>query len=452
MSAKSIKSVHITNYYHKNSGGISTSYNNLLAAAGRQKRQIRLIVPGESDEIEIVNDFAKIYYVAAMKSPIFDTRYRLMMPWQYLLDNSKIRKILIAEKPDIIEVTDKYSLSIIGTMIARGNLRELERPMTVHFSCERMDDNIRSFITRSKLGKWFARKFIGYYVFPSYDFHLANSDYTAAEFHESLAEIGKKAYSREIVNWCWRLLASARIFPKERIHICPCGVDINKFGTGKSSESAKNEIKKNLGIPENPILLLYAGRISPEKNVDLLIDLMKILAKDSKHNFHLVVAGTGPKAEWMRQEAELNFPGKVSFLGHIDKETLANFYANSDVFVHPNPREPFGIGPLEAMASGIPLVAPNSGGILTYANQENASLCNPNCEDFAAAIREIVLHPQLRERKVANALATANQNTREISTDSLLATYDNLYEDFKNRNDLFTDRELAKVFDFSKFQ
>ncbi len=74
------KSVHITNYYHKNSGGISTSYNALLAAAERHRRPIRLIVPGETEEIEEVNEFARIYYVPAKKSPVFDKRYRMMMP------------------------------------------------------------------------------------------------------------------------------------------------------------------------------------------------------------------------------------------------------------------------------------------------------------------------------------------------------------------------------------
>ncbi len=110
MSNKPLKSVHITNYYHKNSGGISTSFNNLLAAAERHQRYVSLIVPGETEDIEEVNEFAKIYYVPARKSPIFDKRYRVMMPWQYMPGDSIIRKILLAEKPDIVEVTDKYTL------------------------------------------------------------------------------------------------------------------------------------------------------------------------------------------------------------------------------------------------------------------------------------------------------------------------------------------------------
>jgi phosphatidylinositol alpha 1,6-mannosyltransferase len=135
-------------------------------------------------------------------------------------------------------------------------------------------------------------------------------------------------------------------------------------------------------------------------------------------------------------------------LGHLDKETLSGYYANTDVFVHPNPKEPFGIAPLEAMASGVPTVAPNAGGILSYATNENAWLIEPNGEAFAAAIREVIDDPSLRERKVGKALATARENTREASTDRLFATYDKIYEDFQARRELFTDVEAAKGFDF----
>jgi hypothetical protein len=119
-----IKSVHITNYYHKNSGGISTSFNNLMAAAMRHRRFVRLIVPGETETVEDVNEFAKIYYVPARQSPVFDKRYRVMMPWDYMPNDSIIRRILLAEMPDIIEVTDKYTLSMLGAMIRVGKFKQ----------------------------------------------------------------------------------------------------------------------------------------------------------------------------------------------------------------------------------------------------------------------------------------------------------------------------------------
>ncbi|HEY8563605.1 MAG TPA: glycosyltransferase family 4 protein, partial [Pyrinomonadaceae bacterium] len=137
-------------------------------------------------------------------------------------------------------------------------------------------------------------------------------------------------------------------------------------------------------------------------------------------------------------------------LGHLDKETLADYYANCDVFVHPNPKEPFGIAPLEAMASGAPTVAPDSGGILSYATDENAWLVTPAGAEFARAVREVVEDPNERARKVNNAILTALDNTREKSTDHLFATYDKMYADFQRRKELFTDIEKAKGFDFAK--
>jgi glycosyltransferase involved in cell wall biosynthesis len=162
-----------------------------------------------------------------------------------------------------------------------------------------------------------------------------------------------------------------------------------------------------------------------------------------------LVAGAGPQADWLHEETEKRIPGKIIQLGHLDKETLSDYYANADVFVHPNPREPFGIAPLEAMASGTPTLAPNAGGLLAYATNENSWLVEPTVKKFADAVREITSNEDLRNRKVERAFEAVRANTREISTDRLLATYDKMYEDFERRNELFTDREKAKDFDFA---
>ncbi len=450
MQKQSIKSVHITNYYHKNSGGISTSYNNLLAAAERHRRYVRLIVPGETESVEDVNEFAKIYYVPAKYSPVFDKRYRIMMPWQYMPGDSLIRKILMAEMPDLIEVTDKYTLSMMGAMIRVNKFKQLNRPVLVHFSCERMDDNVSSFLSGGKIGKWFARRVMGNYNLPSFDYHIANSAYTAQEFYESFRKKDNPSRSDWFFNKTWQWLKAPRVPVEERIYVCPRGVNAQIFRPELKSENVRREMREKANIPADSVVLLYAGRISPEKNIGLLVEMMKILAKDASKDYRLLVAGAGPEAEWLREQTEKHFLGKIVQLGHLDKELLAKYYANADVFVHPNPREPFGIAPLEAMASGAPTVAPNAGGILSYATDENAWLVEPSGENFAAAVREIIENPDLRETKVRNAVQTALENTREKSTDNLFATYDKIYEDFQRRKDLFTNTEKSKDFDFVK--
>ena len=448
MPQKKLKSVHITNYYHKNSGGISTSYNNLMAAAERHERYVRLIVPGATESVEDVNPYAKIYYVPAKQSPVFDKRYRVMMPWQYMQADSIIRKILLAEMPDMVEITDKYTLSLFGPMVRKKGFQQLGRPMLVHFSCERMDDNIGSFLSKGKAGQWLARRVIGNYTLPSFDYHIANSAYTAEEFFDSLSNEKNPKRSSKFLNWCWRYFAAPRVPASERIFVCPRGVDATQFTPEKRSDSVKREMRERAGIPENAVILLYAGRISPEKNIGLLVEMMKILAKDESHDYRLLVAGAGPLSDWLKEQTHEHFRGKIVQLGHLDKETLSTYYANADVFVHPNPKEPFGIAPLEAMASGAPTVAPNSGGILSYATGDNAWLVEPTGENFAAAVREVIDDPLERDRRVINALETALVNTREASTDRLFATYDKLWEDFQARRELFTDIDESKKFDF----
>jgi glycosyltransferase involved in cell wall biosynthesis len=337
---------------------------------------------------------------------------------------------------------------MLGAMIRMGKFKQLNRPMLVHFSCERMDDNFAAFLSKGKFGHWFARRLMGNYNFPSFDYHIANSVYTAQEFYESVEAKSNPKRSNSFLNFCWQFFKAPRVPVAERIFVCPRGVDSKQFSPERKSDAVKLEMRERAGIPENSIIMLYAGRISPEKNIGLLVEMMNILAKDTSRDFRLLVAGAGPQADWLKEETEKNFPGKIVQLGHLDKETLANYYANADVFVHPNPHEPFGIAPLEAMASGVPTLAPNSGGILSYATNENAWLVEPNAEDFARVVREIIDDRVLRESKIEKALATARDNTREKSTDFLFATYDKMYEDFKSRRELFTDTEKSKDFDF----
>ena len=445
-----IKSVHITNYYHKNSGGISTAYNKLLEAANRQQRPVRLIVPGEKSDIEQVGEFGRIYYIKANYSPVFDKRYRIMMPWNtYLLDAAPIKTILRKEAPDIIEIGEKYTLPLMAGLLRKGILNVSEkRPMLVHLSCERMDDNVGSFISAGKLSKWFCRRYMGTYNMPMFDFHLANSAYTAQEMIDAVSN-GRDG-SDVILNFCWRFLRAPKVELKNRIYINPCGVDNETFTAKRKSSSIRDELLMEFGLPGDSKLLLYAGRLSPEKNIGLLTKIMKLLSGGVSDSFRLLIAGAGPSLEKLREEASSLGTDAVRILGHInDKEKLANLFANCDAFIHPNPREPFGITPLEAMASGLPVVAPNAGGVLSYANAENAWLVEPAAEKFADAIRKLFNDDEVRTAKINAALATAQKFTWQESTDELFAMYDKMHAEFTGHRDLYAYKESPSGINFA---
>ena len=448
-----IKSVHITNYYHKNSGGISTAYNKLLEGANRHRRYVRLIVPGEKTCIEEVGEFGRIYYVKAGFSPVFDKRYRIMMPWSsYILDQSPIKKILRDEAPDIIEIGEKYTLSLMAGLIRKGIMNvSKRRPMLVHFSCERMDDNVGSFISNGRMSKRFCRAFIRNYVFPMFDFHLTNSDYTASELLNAVSSETGSRQGVRFMNFCWRLLRSAKPLAQERVFVNQCGVDIQTFSHSLKNAQKRQQICGESGFPETAKLLLYAGRISPEKNVALLPKIIGMLAKDVDYDFRLLIAGAGPNKDWLSSECDKAAPGKVRMLGQInDAERLADLFANCDAFVHPNPREPFGITPLEAMASGLPVAAPNSGGLLSYANRENAWLCNPDASCFSDAIRDMFSDPVQRSARIESALKTSARYEWETSTTNLFGLYDKMFAEFSQNRGAYEYKNSPKDFNFSQ--
>ncbi len=401
-----IKTLHITNSYHQSSGGISTFYRALLDGANRLERQMTLVVPGEQTRTETVGEFARIHFIKAPHAPSFDRRYRLLMPTKYLpAFDGELKRILAEEKPELIEICDKYSVSWLAGLLRRRWLNGLPRTVLVGMNCERMDDNVSAFITKSKAGKTWSQFFLGHMYIPLFDYHIANSDYTAAEL----------------------LSAMTAKHPRE-VRVLPMGAQIAEFAAAIPNETKRRQLLAQVNGDQNTRLLLYAGRLSPEKNVPLLIEMLERLADE---NFRLVVAGAGPLTDWLESEAHRRTPGKVLSLGHVqDRQALINLYANCDAFVHPNPREPFGIAPLEAMAAGLPLIAPRSGGVLSYADDTNAWLAAANGEAFTEAVKSVFADASVRKDKLARARWTAEQFRWPEVADRFFALYDELHAAF----------------------
>jgi glycosyltransferase involved in cell wall biosynthesis len=402
----SIKTLHLTNCWHRESGGIATFYRELLRGAARHERQIRLVVPGVRNEVEECGPFARIYHVQGRPSKL-SPGYRLLLPHQYLLPHAPLREILAAERPDLVECCDRYTLNYLAGFLRRGWLMgDSYRPAVVGLQCERMDDNVATYVTRRPVAKSFCRWYLRWLQFPLFDHHIAVSDYVAGELHEV-------AQGHDVRRGVW---------------VMPHGVASGRFRPELRSPEMRAGLESRCGAPEGSTLLLYVGRLAPEKNLALLVETVARLEETSPGVFHLVVGGDGVLRPYLERECARRIPGAACFLGHFgDQQRLAELYANCDVFIHPNPREPFGIAPLEAMASGLALVAPSSGGVPHYADASNAWLAEPTPEAFARAVREIRDNPALLCSRQRAARATAERFDWEKVTAGYLALYDELY-------------------------
>ena len=180
------------------------------------------------------------------------------------------------------------------------------------------------------------------------------------------------------------------------------GVDTSKFGRQYRKDNFFNQGQSSV--------VLFVGRLAEKKGVSYLLEAMRNV------DAVLIVIGTGPLEDELKKQAE-ELGSKVRFLGSKSHNELKEIYASSDVFVMPSitakngDREGLGLVILEAMASGLPVVASRSGGITQLVQEgENGLLCDEKAvAQLSDAINRILTDKALRNRIIAGAAKTVSE-------------------------------------------
>jgi glycosyltransferase involved in cell wall biosynthesis len=155
--------------------------------------------------------------------------------------------------------------------------------------------------------------------------------------------------------------------------------------------------------------VLYAGNVKPHKNLERLIDAFHLLRQDGADHLKLIVIGDeiSRYAALRRAVHRYNLHKYVRFLGYMPDATLAVLYRLATVFVFPSLYEGFGLPPLEAMASGTPVVTSNVSSLPEVAD-DAALLVDPrDPAAIAEGIRRVLAEPGLRETLRAKGLNRA---------------------------------------------
>ncbi len=194
-----------------------------------------------------------------------------------------------------------------------------------------------------------------------------------------------------------------------RVRLWPRGVDTGRFRPGHRDAALRRGL-----APNGELLVGYVGRLAPEKQVDLLAGVCGM------DGVRVVVVGDGPSEPGLRE----TLPGAV-FLGRRTGDDLARVFASLDVFVHTGPFETFCQTVQEAMASGVPVVAPAAGGPLDLVAHGRTGLLVPPGD--AAAVRDAVwslaADPRLRAAFGAAGRAAVEGRTWEAVGDLLVGHY-----------------------------
>jgi alpha-1,6-mannosyltransferase len=273
-----------------------------------------------------------VYSVPAPPVP-FGNGYRFPLrvaPW---------RKALHDLQPDLIEAGDPY-LTAWAALDAR---RQLDVPVIGFYHSD------LPLLVSNRIGNWLGNNVETYVskLYGNFDRVLAPS----AAMAEKLTRLGVR-----------------------NVHVQPLGVDLETFAPSRRDPG----VKAQLGLNDDTHLLIFAGRGSREKNLDVLLGCMKLLGKD----YHLLLVGS---------HMPNSVPENVSVIDHFcPAAQVARLLASADALLHAGDQETFGLVVLEAMACGTPVVAVDAGAFRELIPEACGLLCEPNQpKAMAAAVRQL---------------------------------------------------------------
>ncbi|MFD9895659.1 D-inositol-3-phosphate glycosyltransferase [Amycolatopsis sp. NPDC059027] len=217
--------------------------------------------------------------------------------------------------------------------------------------------------------------------------------------------------------------------PQDMVHAVPPGVDLDRFTPGSQYTA-----RAALGLPQDAVVLAFAGRIQPLKAPDVLLHAAaELLRKRPEVASRLVVlvvggpSGTGlEQPQALRELAvSLGIERHVSFLPPQPGQALANVFRAADVVAVPSYNESFGLVALEAQACGTPVVAAEVGGLPVAVPHGVSGLLVPShgAPEWADALASVALRPGRRAELAANAVTHARRFSWRRTTDSLLDIY-----------------------------
>jgi alpha-1,6-mannosyltransferase len=315
-----LKICDLTQFYSPVSGGVKRYVSEKVRHVQERTAgdEHILIIPGERDEV-VRAERARTHTIG---SPLVSrtTRYRV------LLRLEAIERILERERPDIIECGDPYQ---VGWKAVRSGAA-LGIPVVAFYHSHFPEAYLRS-----------VQKFCGA---------------TVAEFCVELA----RRYVRSLYNRFERTLVPSPALGallgdwgvRHVVH-CDLGVDTAIF---RPQPESGEDVRAQLVIPREPMLLLYVGRLAQEKNTATLFAAFRQLAHAQPGRFHLLVVGDGTQRALLRS-AMGALPSAITHLAYCaDARRLAQLYRAADLFVHPGVQETFGLVALEAQACGTPVV------------------------------------------------------------------------------------------------
>ena len=392
-----MKIVISTDVYYPMINGVAVFSKNLATGLKKRGHQVMVLAPSISGKFSVEKDPDYNFTIVRLKStrmylypdqiekiPNDKKVLGIKMP-QLLYKNglhvsynpySDIRRVLEDFKPDIIHNQTSGPLALAIFRYAKK--RNIPIVMTDHTYPDNLTQQV-------KLPK-FAKKPINAAMNAYFMSFLRRSEYATLPTKQAITDLLPKNHHSF----------------KVPVEALSNGIDLSHFTKGPASE----EIYKKYAIPKNVPIILYVGRIDPEKSLDILVNSFKKLIKEAP-KAHLVMVGDGTAREKLEKMIKRKKLGnQTHFIGRVIGDDLSQIYRTGTVFVITSKTETQSIVLMEAMASGLPAIAVNAGAVTELVKDgENGFIFEPNdTAGIASGINAIISNKELREKMSKNAL------------------------------------------------
>lgn len=278
----------------------------------------------------------------------------------------------------------------------------------------------------------FSRKFSIPLVFT---YHIRYEDY----FHyipiipRSVSQKYIKKITTNYSNQCDAIIAPSTAVKKllidhqvkSSISVIPSGIDIDNFA---KNSGQREKTREKYQIKDGDIALITACRLTEEKNVKFLVESFN-KTKKSCPNVKFIIVGDGAvKKDLEKMVKGFGIESNVIFTGLVNKEEIVSLYQASDVFVFASLTETQGLVAVEAMASGLPVIAIKASGIEDMVQSgEDGILTGNSIDEFTGAVIKVINDKSLREELSKRAKINSKKFTIEIWTEKMVKLYQSLF-------------------------
>ena len=370
--------------------GVATFSENLAHEMATRGHEVMVIAPSTTRKSHREHDGkVTLHRISSLPFKLYPIRFS-PLPLDGIHDTFQ------AFKPDIVHV---QSLLEIGrNTILEARRRHIPVVLTHHAMPENFLENVRIMLPVSQPFKQVMRIYNGY---------MSDKAYAVTTPTQTAADIVRLQIDGV------------------RAKVISNGVDTKRFTPGK----ADPKLRHRYNLPEGKPVVAYVGRVDGEKHIGVLLEALALVLEHQP--VHGLIVGKGRQMVALRELAhELGIASHVTFTGFVSDEELPAVYRLADIFAMPSPAELQSITSLEAMASGLPVLAADAGALpeLCYPDRNGELFETDDPTSLANSILRLLAEPETIAAYGKQSRAIALTHSIDKSIDQFEDLYDYLLE------------------------